>query len=281
MKDEAVVLSYYGFPERREEMSDYLKDILHGRDPPEPLVRENLFKLDIVGGETPSTKIVKSIRDKVASKLEQEGYQVYLLSKHYTPSLNDATRLVKEDTVFEIPLFPVYSKFIFDGYFGPLESQLKGKKTIRIVDIGLDPGMIEFYRKNIRETGDSILAFSAHSIPLEGYDPYSESILKLSGTIADGRKFINFYHSQGPFHSNWLTPYQEYSISFAKQNGYGRIQVVPVGFIYEHLEVLYDLDYKLKNDAEQEGIGYSRVPLPNDSTVVIDAIINLINRSRF
>lgn len=281
MKDKAVVLTYYGFPERRGEMGEYLRDILHGRDPPESLIRENLFKLDTVGGETPSTKIVKSIRDKVASKLEREGYQVYLLSKHYRPSLNDAARLVKEDVVFEVPLFPVYSKFIFDSYFGPLEAQLEGKKTVRITDIGFDPGMIDFYRKNIRETGDSILAFSAHSIPLEGYDPYSESVLKLSSRIADGRKFINFYHSQGPFHPNWLTPYQEYSISYAKQNGFGNIQVVPIGFIYEHLEVLYDLDYKLKNDAEREGIGYSRVPLPNDSNVVIDAIINLIKGSGF
>ncbi len=57
------------------------------------------------------------------------------------------------------------------------------------------------------------------------------------------------------------------------------MRIVPIGFIYDHLEVLYDLDYKLKNDAEKEGIEYERVPLPNDSDVVIDSIIDSIHNS--
>ena len=279
MKDKAVVLMYYGFPEKREEMQDYLRGILHGREPPESLIRESLFKLDVVGGETPSTRIVKSIRDKLEVKLEGEGYRVYLLSKHYIPSITDASGLVSEELVFEIPLFPVYSRFIFDGYFEPLESSLKNRKFVRIENIGFDRGIIEFYRRKIRGEKGSIVTFSAHSIPLEGYDTYSESIQILSKEIAGDRKFINIYHSQGPFRPKWLTPYQEYSISFAKENGYEKIEVVPIGFIYDHLEVLYDLDYKLKNDAKMDGIDYERVSLPNDSDIVINAIVNLIKKS--
>ncbi len=270
---------YYGFPERREEMRDYLKDILHGREPPDSLVRENLQKLDIVGGETPSTRIVKRIREKVADRIEKEGYSVYLLSKHYKPSINDAARIVTEEEVFEVPLFPVYSKFIFDGYYGPLEAQLKGKKVTRISDIGFDMRMVDFYRRRVEDRSDSILTFSAHSIPLEGYDPYSESIQRLSRSIAGERKFINIYHSQGPFHPSWLTPYPEHAITYSKENGYKKIQIVPIGFIYEHLEVLYDLDYKLKNDAERAGIEYERIPLPNDSEVVIESIVDSIHGS--
>ncbi|MGC8562565.1 MAG: ferrochelatase [Thermoplasmata archaeon] len=281
MKDKAVVLMYYGFPEKREEMREYLKGILHGKDPPENLVRENLEKLDIVGGETPSIKIVNSIKEKISRRLGTENYNVYLLSKHYKPSLNEAYSIISEPEIYEVPLFPVYSKFIFDGYFDPVERQLKGRRLIRIMNIGYERGMIDFFRERIRNDRESILTFSAHSIPLENYDPYSESIQKLSRTIAGEREFINIYHSQGPFHPKWLTPYPEYSISYARDNGYRRIQIVPIGFIYEHLEVLYDLDYKLKGEAEKEGIGYERVPLPNDSDVVIDAIANLIERTRF
>jgi ferrochelatase len=270
---------YYGFPERRDEIRDYLKDILHGREPPESLVKENLEKLDIVGGESPSTEIVKGIKTKLAKKLEPEGYSIYLLSKHYKPSINDSGKLVTEERVYEVPLFPVYSKFIFDGYYIPLEAHLKDRKIVRISHIGFESGMIEFYRKRIEGLKDGLLTFSAHSIPLEGYDPYPESILKLSKLIAGGRKFINIYHSQGPFHPSWLTPYPEHAISYSKEHGFGKIQVVPIGFIYEHLEVLYDLDYKLKNEAEEAGIRYERIPLPNDSDVVIDSIVNIIHRS--
>lgn len=278
MKDKAIVLMYYGFPERREEVRDYLKGILHGKEPPESLIRENLFKLDIVGGETPSARIVKSIRDKLERRLDREGFSVYLLSKHYRPSIESASSIVSEGEIYEVPLFPVYSKFIFDGYFRPLESSLKDRKFVRIADIGFDGGIVEYYKKRIRKDG-SIVTFSAHSIPLEGYDPYSESIHSLSERIAGDGGFINIYHSQGPFHPKWLTPYQEYSITYAKENGYGKIQVVPIGFIYDHLEVLYDLDYKLRNDAKREGIDYERVPLPNDSDFVIEAITNLVKKS--
>lgn len=281
MTGKAVVLMYYGFPERSEGMRDYLKDILHGRDPPESLIRDNLVKLDIVGGQTPSTRIVKSIRAKVASRIESEGFSVYLLAKHTNPSIKEASKIISEDEIYEVPLFPVYSKFIFDGYFGPLEEQLAGRKFLRISDIGFDRKLIDYYRDRIAVGDDTILTFSAHSIPLEGYDPYAETILKLSHEIARDKKFINIYHSQGPFHPNWLTPYAEYSIAFAKERGYRKIIVAPIGFIYEHLEVLYDLDHKLKNDAKKEGIDYERVPLPNDSSVVIEAIINSISKQKF
>jgi ferrochelatase len=281
MTGKAVVLMYYGFPERREGMRDYLKDILHGREPPESLIRDNLMKLDTVGGQTPSTGIVKSIRASVASKIESEGFSVYLLAKHTEPSIKIASEIISEEEIYEVPLFPVYSKFIFDGYFKPLEEQLDGRKFVRISDIGFDRKLIEYYRDRTAVGDGTLLTFSAHSIPLEGYDPYSESVLKLSHEIAGDRKFINIYHSQGPFHQNWLTPYPEYSIAFAKERGFRKMLVVPIGFIYEHLEVLYDLDYKLKNDAKREGIDYERVPLPNDSSVVIEAIINSISKQKF
>lgn len=279
MIDKAVILMYYGFPEKREEMHDYLRGILHGREPPESLINENLMKLDMVGGETPSTRIVRSIQDKLSERLNGKGYSIYLLSKHYRPSIDDASSMVHEKEIIEVPLFPVYSRFIFDGYFVPVEKQFEGRKMLRITDIGSERGLIDFYRRKIDTGDESILTFSAHSIPLEGYDPYSESIHKLSRIIAGDREFINIYHSQGPFHPNWLTPYPEHAITYARENGYRKIQVVPIGFIYEHLEVLYDLDYKLRNDAKEAGIEYGRVSLPNDSEIVIDAIEKSIMKS--
>jgi ferrochelatase len=273
MIDKAVVLMYYGFPEKREEMKDYLRDILHGKEPPEKLIRENLDKLDAVGGESPSTRIVKRIKEKIEERLEGEGFSVYLLSKHYRPSISEADKFVKENIVYEIPLFPIYSKFIFDGYFGPLESQLKGKKMIKVSNIGFETGFIEHFRSRITEEQESLLVFSAHSIPSEEYDPYPELFLDLSKKIAGGRRYINIYHSQGPFHTKWLTPYADYSIAYAKENGFKRIEVAPVGFLYDHLEVLYDLDFNLRNEAIKEGLKYKRIELPNDSDAAITSIL--------
>lgn len=269
---------YYGFPENREEMRDYLKDILHGREPPPHLIRENLDKLDIIGGKTPSTEIVNSIKNQISDRLSGEGYNVYLLTKHYKPSIKNAGSLISEEEILEVPLFPIYSKFIFDGYFIPFESQFQGRKFVRVIDIGFQSGMVDYFKSKLWADGKSILTFSAHSIPLEGYDPYENRILNLSGRIAGETEHIHIYHSQGPFHSNWLTPYPEYSIQYAEERGFSELEIIPVGFIYDHIEVLYDLDYKLKNDAAERGINYRRVPLPNDSRAVIDAVINLVRQ---
>jgi ferrochelatase len=280
MANKAVVLMYYGFPSEREEMESYLRDILHGKDPPGNLIEENLRKLDIIGGKSPSGDIVRNIEKKLNSRLEDKGFKIYLLTKHYKPSIKEASKIVGEKTIFEVPLFPVYSNYIFDGYFDTFESQFTDRKFVRIVNLGFEMEMVDYYRKRIDEENSSLLTFSAHSVPIvETDDPYSSEIKRLSALIAGKRKFINIYHSQGPFHPKWLTPEPEYCVRFALEAGYGRVRLVPIGFIYDHIEVLYDLDFQLRNLAIENGIGYERVPLPNDSDCVIDAISNLILRN--
>ncbi|MEM0138157.1 MAG: ferrochelatase [Thermoplasmatales archaeon] len=280
MTDKAVVLMYYGFPERKEEMADYLRDILHGKEPPEYLLRENLSKLEIIGGATPSTSIVRSIRDKVAAKLRDQGYSVYLLSKHYKPSINEAASIVGENIIYEVPLFPIYSNYIFEGYYGPFESSLGERKFVRISNIGFEGELLGYFADLVQGNEEYLLVFSAHSIPIERPDEYPVLIDRMSKSISGGREYINIYHSQGPFHSKWLSPYPEFSIKYAKEKGYSGIKIVPIGFIYDHLEVLYDLDYRLRNQAIDAGLDYLRVPLPNDSSCVINSIASAILRNR-
>lgn len=281
MSDMAIALMYYGFPEKREEMPEYLRDILHGKEPPNSLIEENLRKLDIIGGKSPSKEIVRKIRDNVETKLAKEGFEVYLLTKHHKPSLKDAKEIIREKTIFEVPLFPVYSRYIFDGYFGPFESQFSDRKMIRVFNLGFEKELIEHYSGKLRGASQSIMTFSAHSIPITGTDdPYPVQIQKLSEMIANGKGFINIYHSQGLFHSKWLTPTPDFAVAYAKENEFPSIRVVPIGFIYDHIEVLYDLDFRLKNMAEEAGISYERLPLPNDSDQVTIAIANAIERAR-
>lgn len=266
---------YYGFPERREEMHDYLKDILHGREPPKSLIDENLRKLDLIGGETPSTKIVNSIRDKLADRLAAQGFSIYLISKHYRPSFKDAVSIIRERIIYEVPLFPIYSTQIFNDYFIPLESSLGPRNYHRIVNIGFNNGILSYFRSRISTV--DLNAFSAHSIPIRGYDPYPLFITSMANELSAGRKHVIFYHSQGPFSPRWLGPDMEYMVKYLTVNNIGKICVVPIGFLYEHIEILYDLDYVFREKLDSVGIGYSRIKSPNDSDTVINAIIDTIN----
>ncbi len=274
MNEKAVVLMYYGFPSSVDEMHDYLKDILHGREPSQSLIDENVNKLKIIGGKTPSIEIVENIKKKLHDKISKYGYNVYLFTKHYKPSLRDAFSSIKERTVYEIPLFPIYSKQIFDDYFVPIEQTLGIRDYHRIVNIGLHGKMIDFFRNSITDNG--FLAFSAHSIPIRGYDPYPIFLTSLANELSKGKDHILFYHSQGPYSPRWLGPDMDYVVNYLVKNKITRISVIPIGFIYEHLEILYDLDYIFKEKLDKVGIGYWRARPPNDNDVVIDAITDIM-----
>ncbi|MCL4412127.1 MAG: ferrochelatase [Candidatus Thermoplasmatota archaeon] len=280
MNEKALVLMYYGFPETTAEMTDYLKDILRGRQPPQSLVDENIRKLNLIGGKTPSTAIVKKIGEKLRDRMTSEGFNVYLLTKHYKPSLKDARGMIKEEDVYEAPLFPIYSKQIFDEYFLTLENALGKRHFHRITNIGFSTGLIEYYKQRIGEQ-KKLLVFSAHSIPIRGYDPYPSLISSASRMIAGDREYINIYHSQGPFAKSWLGPYPDYCISYARRRGFNEVILSPIGFLYEHIEILYDLDWDLKHKMESNGLKYSRIPSPNDDDAVIDAIADSIGGESF
>ncbi len=276
MKNKAIVISYYGFPSSKKDIPDYLRHILHGADPPPSLIKENLRKLEVIGGESPSTSIVESIKRKLQKRLEDLNINVYVLSKHGRPNLSEASRIIKERTIYEVPLFPVYSKQIFDSYFVPFEENMRDRKNIRIINLGFDQHIISHFSRYIDRNDRYFLVFSAHSIPLKGYDPYPLGVRRLSDMISGMRRYTIVYHSQGHFPSRWLGPIPEYALDLAEKLGYSGIKVIPVGFLYDHVEVLYDLDYDFKNFITSRGVSYERVPLPNDSDCIIDAILERV-----
>ena len=138
MSSKYVVLMYYGFPQNPDGLMDYLRDIFKGKEPPEFIIRENERKIAMLGGTSPSVKIVRAIRDKVENSLNKAlpDYKVVLLAKHVKPSINEAKEIIENPEIsVEVPLFPIYSSFIFSSYFGPFESSVSSKRNIRISDI--------------------------------------------------------------------------------------------------------------------------------------------------
>lgn len=269
----SVVLMYYGFPDSVGEMEDYLKDIMGGRQPPKWLIDENIRKLEAIGGETPSIKIVNSIKEKLANALD---YPVYLLTKHYKPNIRDAGSIIKEEIVIEVPLFPIYSRQIFDSYYIPLEGSLPGRKFIRIENVGFHKNIVSYYKDKLRSV-NSYRIFSAHSQLVKGYDPYPLLFVQNSKAIAE-REFMWFYHSQGPFGGRWLGPDMDFMVKFLEKNNINDVIDVPNGFLYEHIEVLYDLDILFRGKLKNHGINFKRIRPISDSDIFINALIEEINK---
>lgn len=264
----AIVLMYYGFPNEISEMRDYLMDIIGGKQPPQWLIDENLNKLKSIGGRTPSIGIVQSIRDKLGQLFD---LPVYLLTKHYKPNLRDAAKIIREKKIIEIPLFPFFSRQIFDSYYLPLENSMGNRDFFRIENIGLHPNVILYYRDKF-DYDSRYPIFSAHSQLIKGYDPYPINFLKAMKEIADNREFLWFYHSQGPFGGRWLGPGMDYVIEQLKKKNIDKVIDIPIGFLYEHIEVLYDLDVIFKNKLENEQIQYTRIRTISDNPLLIEAL---------
>jgi len=281
---------YYGFPDNTDGLMDYLRDIFKGRDPPDFIVQDNRRKIEMLGGSSPSTYIVRSIRDKIERSVKDilPDYKVVLLAKHVNPSINDAARMLgTPDITVEVPLFPIYSSFIFSSYFEPFENNVRPQKGIRVSDISSDRNIQEHFINEIKKNYDTtdkrnLFVFTSHSIPVKNYDPYPKNILDVARNICSetgiSRPFL-VYHSRGPFGKNWLGPDFEYLRTYCSTHRVENVIAIPVGFLYDHLEVLYDLDIDLSGRLAKDGIGFKRIPLPNDSNATISAILSSILRN--
>ena len=290
MSSKYVVLMYYGFPENTDGLMDYLRDIFKGKDPPEFIVRENEKKIAMLGGTSPSVKIVRAIRGKVENSLNRvlPDYKVVLLAKHVKPSINEAKEIIGSPEIsVEVPLFPIYSSFIFSSYFGPFENSVNSKRSIRVSDLSSNKPFQQHFINHIKENFDakdrnSLFIFTSHSVPINGYDPYPKNINDLASAICSAtginRPFL-IYHSRGPFGKSWLGPDFEYLRRYCRKNSIKNVIAIPIGFIYDHLEVLYDLDIDLRGRLAQDGLGFQRVPLPNDSEATVSSIVSSILRN--
>ncbi len=285
-----VVLMYYGFPSDPEGLMEYLRDIFRGKEPPGFVVEDNRRKIALLGGTSPSTRIVSSIRDKVEQSLKKimPEYEVVLLAKHVKPSINEAAQILgKPDVSVEVPLFPIYSSFVFSSYFDPFEKNVDSTRTVRVSDLASSKEFQQHFTKEIEKNYDtdersSLFIFTSHSVPIHGYEPYPKNILEVAGAICRdtgiGRPFL-VYHSRGPFGNNWLGPDFNYLLDYCHRKQVRKVVAIPIGFLYDHIEVLYDLDIDLKGRLEHEGISFERVPLPNDSQSTVSTIVTSISRN--
>ena len=279
MKDKScVILMAYGSPEDALDIDRYLQDIF-GDSPVPPGVRaENLKKYSLFGNRSPSNGILASLTKKLAISLEERGVDVFLAFKHWYPKIDEVAKRVRSENysnVIGLPLFPLGSEGVYESYRQPLVVSLDGDPGIGVdVVNGFagEQGYSELWTKRINgmsiaPSNDTVL-FTAHSMPTGKYaeNGYKEEFLRLAESLEnrlEGVKCLRGFQSVGKHGSQWLTPSIESVI--LENSVTDSLVAVPIGFINDHLEVLYDLDLEFSLFLSQRGISYRRVPLLNDS----------------
>jgi protoporphyrin/coproporphyrin ferrochelatase len=279
---DAVILMAYGSPERTEDIRPYLEDIREGRAVSDEAVAELTERYRRIGGRSPLDEITERQR----AALERElGMAVHVGMKHWRPRIADAVEAalaVGPERVVGIVLAPHYSRLSIAGYRERLEGALDGRAELRFVESWHDHApFLDVLSERVRGT-DAHVIFTAHSLPeriLATGDPYKDQLLETSRLVAEraGLETWSFaFQSASPTGEPWLGPDILDELDNLPPRGVSRVLVCPVGFVSDHLEILWDLDIEARERAADLGLEFDRIESLNDDPAFIRALAELV-----
>ncbi|WP_081707670.1 ferrochelatase [Bacillus massiliigorillae] len=297
-----LLVMAYGTPYREEDIERYYTHIRRGRKPSEEMLQDLKNRYEAIGGISPLAAITeqqaKALEQRLNEIQDEVEFKAYLGLKHIEPFVEDAVTQMKEDGIEEavsIVLAPHFSTFSVKSYNGrALEQAVKiGGPHITCVESWYDePKFINYWVERVKETVQSmsedernqmVMIVSAHSLPekiLLHQDPYPEQIRKTGELIAQGANIANWemgWQSAGNTPEPWLGPdVQDLTKDLYDEYGYKAFMYLPVGFVSEHLEVLYDNDYECKVVTDKCNVSYYRPSMPNVHEDFIDAMATVV-----
>jgi len=281
----AVVLMAYGSPTELSDIRPYLEDIRGGRSVSDEAVEELTERYRRIGGRSPLDEVTEAQRAALESELE---LPVFIGMKHWRPRIAEAADLAVAggaDVVVGIVLAPHYSRLSVDGYRERLEEGLSGRADLRFIESWHthDP-YIAVLADRVRGT-DAHVVFTAHSLPariLEEGDPYRDQLLETSQLVAEraGLDSWSFaFQSESPTGEPWLGPNILDELDNLKARGVGTVLVCPVGFVSDHLEILWDLDVEARGRAEKLELEFDRIHSLNDDPALLRGLAELVRET--
>ncbi|WP_374719469.1 ferrochelatase [Parageobacillus toebii] len=301
-KKMGLLVMAYGTPYKEEDIERYYTHIRHGRKPSEELLEDLKQRYKAIGGISPLAKITleqaKQLEKRLNDIQDDIEFQMYLGLKHIEPFVEDAVRQMHEDGIKEavsIVLAPHFSTFSIQSYNerAKAEAEKLGGPVIYTIDSWYDePKFIDYWVEKVKEVYASmteeerekaVLIVSAHSLPekiIAAGDPYPQQLAETAKRIAEKAGVKHYavgWQSAGNTPEPWLGPdVQDLTRQLHQEKGYTSFVYVPVGFVADHLEVLYDNDIECKQVTEEIGANYYRPEMPNVNPKFIDALATVV-----
>jgi ferrochelatase len=280
----AVVLMAYGSPSRPEDISAYFADIRGGRPVRPEAIEELAHRYRRIGGSSPLNEITERQR----AALERElGLPVYVGMKHWTPRISDAAERALAhgaERVIGLVLAPHFSGMSVGGYRRQLEGALAGRaELVFIASYHAHGPLIELLADRVAGT-DAHVVFTAHSLPariLDEGDPYKDQLLETARLVADkvGVATWSFaFQSESATGEPWLGPDILDELERLHGEGVRKVLVAPIGFVADHLEILWDIDVEAREKAAELGLELDRIDSLNDDPGFIDVLAGLVTQ---
>ncbi len=297
MEQTAVLLMAYGTPNSLDEIEPYYTDIRGGRKPSPENLRELTERYQRIGGRTPLLDITRAQASALQAQLG-DGFRVYVGMKHWHPYIAQAIDEIVRDghrRVSAIALAPHYSRFSIDGYIQRVRDAIAKSGApldVTFIESWNDHplflhSVVERMEAARRKFGvsdwDGIeVIFSAHSLPeriLQSNDPYPQELRETCEGVAalvGLNKWRFAYQSAGRTGEKWLGPDILDTLNEVAAEGHCRVLIAPIGFVADHLEVLYDIDVECAERAKALGLEMRRIESPNASPAFIAALAAIV-----
>ena len=288
-----VVLMTYGAPRDPADMGPYLARVRGGKEPAPELVREFVTRYERIGW----SPLIERTRAQAAAleELLGDAWRVRAGMRFSSPSVAEAVQALADvDRVVGIVMSPQFSPLLMAGYGRALDEATAGRDlaTELVGAWHREPAFVDALATLVREAlaegaPDGPILFTAHSLPKRVFESEPEYVAQLRetadlvaerlGLAASAWRWA--YQSAGHTQEEWLRPDLKELFPEIAASGAREVLVVPVQFLADHLEVLYDLDVAAAAEAAACGLRYRRIRMPNDDPAFIEALAAIARRA--
>lgn len=310
MGKRGVLLLAHGTPETVEQIPEYLRNVVSGRPMPQHVIEEIQHRYSLIG-RSPLTDLTMEQGRLVESELARTGevVPVYVGMRNWRPYIPDVVKQMRSDGVEAaavVCLAPQNSRTSVGLYKRAVQAEA-GPMKIDFTDAwATHPLLIEAFAERLRdaeakltaETGSSVpVLFTAHSVPCrtiqtppanegqprlwpgEGADPYAEEAKRTAALVAKSvpevPRWWFAFQSQGASGGPWIGPTVESTLDAIAAEGVKTLLLHPIGFLCDHVEILYDVDIAFHEYAKNLGIRLGRPESLNSSVTLARAVADL------
>jgi protoporphyrin/coproporphyrin ferrochelatase len=310
MGKQAILLLAHGTPETVDQIPEYLRNVVSGRPLPQAVVEEIQHRYSLIG-KSPLTEITMEQARLVEQELAASGdsIPVYVGMRNWRPYIPDVVKQMRADEIEEavvICMAPQNSRTSVGLYRRAAEAEAAGMRIDFTSGWADHPMLAEAFAERLRtvlsaltaETGAPVpVLFTAHSVPCrtvqtsaasegqprlwpgEGTDPYAidskHTAELVAARVPEITRWWFAFQSQGASGGPWIGPTVESTLDSIAGEGVKMLVLQPIGFLCDHVEILFDVDHLFREYAAKLGVRLERPESLNDSTLLARAVADL------
>lgn len=291
-----VLLLAHGAPDKLEDIPGFLLNVREGRPLPDAAVQEIIRRYRLVGGGSPLLRLTNLQAEGLAKSLARP---VYVGMRNWKPFIADAVRRLNDngtERVVTLCLAPQNSRTsigLYRKYLTEAIEKVAPHLKVDFIENWHDhPGLIAAFREKVAaalakaeaEAGKPVpVIFTAHSVPektIAGGDPYEQQVRETAALVAKALGLEEYrvaFQSPGMTAEPWIGPTVESQIDRLAEAGERQVLLAPIGFVSDHVEILYDIDVAFRNYGKAKGVTVHRSQSLNDSPLFIQALASIVS----